>query len=105
MRNSHSITQVLPIQFIPTLATVAGALLIAYVGLLAIVMTSGALQMQAAQTLHNTSATVGVLETKYLSIITNINSISPTELGFTTPTTIAYVTGSVNQPIVSMRAQ
>ncbi len=105
MHNSHSLSKTLPVPFIPTLAAVAAALVIAYIGLLAIVMTYGALQMQSAQALRDTSATVGVLETKYLADITEINNTNPEVSGFTKPLTIAYVTGLPSRPSVSMRTQ
>ncbi|HQU07950.1 MAG: hypothetical protein B7X04_00805 [Parcubacteria group bacterium 21-54-25] len=88
---------------IPTLTAIASMMVIAYIGLLAIAMTYGALQMQAAQSVRDTNAVVGTLETSYLAAITAINQTNPTTLGFTKPVAIAYVTGSSPQQMVSLR--
>lgn len=102
---SHVRVGVLPVPITATLAAAAGLLAIVYVGMLAVAMTYGVLQIQAAQTVRDTSAAVGNLETTYLSVITTINNVNPVSLGFSKPSTVAYVTGSRPQPTVSLRTQ
>lgn len=105
MRNlSHSISAVAEFPFIPTLSFIAGVLLVSYLAMLAFIMVYGTLQMQFAQRVRDTSAQVGVLESQYLSLVTQINKTDPSTLGFTKPVAIAYVTDTA-QPTVSMRTR
>lgn len=100
---SNPIAKVAQVPLIPTLSVVVGVLLITYVGLLAFIMTYGAIQMQSAEALRDTRAHVATLDTKYFNMIASINQTDPTTLGFVKQRNIAYVT---NIPIsVSMRTQ
>ena len=100
MRKYNSRSAVLPIPIMSALYMVAGILFITYITLLAIIMTYGVVQTQSAQTLSDTRATVGTLETHYLATIKNISATNPKTAGFTKPSTIAYVSGT-SQPMVS----
>lgn len=105
MRNfNQSVTAVAKLPFVPALSFIAGVLLVSYIALIATIMVYGTLQMQFAQRVRDTSAHVGVLESQYLSLITQINKTNPSTLGFTKPVSIAYVTNTT-QPIVSMRTR
>ncbi len=100
---SNPIAKVAHIPLIPILSVVVGILLITYVGLLAFIMTYGAIQMQSAEALRDTRAHVATLDTKYFNMIASINQTDPATLGFVKQRNIAYVT---NIPIsVSMRTQ
>ncbi len=105
MRNlPQPVAAVAQLPFVPALSFIAGILLVSYLALLAFIMVYGTLQMQFAQRVRDTSAQVGVLESQYLSLITQINKSDPSTLGFTKPVAIAYVTDTA-QPTVSMRTR
>lgn len=105
MRNfSQSAAAVAELPFIPALSFIAGVLLVSYLALIATIMVYGTLQMQFAERVRDTSAQVGVLESQYLALITQINKTDPSSLGFTKPVSIAYVTNTT-QPTVSMRTR
>ncbi len=87
---------------IPTLSIIAGIFLISYVAMMAFVMTYGAMQMQFAQSVRDTGAHVGVLESQYLALVTKINHTNPATLDLTKPTSIAYIIDT-SQPTVSIR--
>ncbi len=98
---SKTATTVIQTRFIPILSIVTGILLISYIALFAFVMTYAAMQMRFAESVRDTSAHVGVLESKYLGLVAKTNQINPTKLGYVKPASIAYVTNN-SQPTISM---
>lgn len=105
MRNfSQSVAAVTQLPYISILSFIAGTLLVSYLALIAFIMAYGTLQMQFAERVRDTSAQVGTLESQYLALVTQINETNPATLGFTKPTSIAYVTDTT-QPMVSMRTR
>lgn len=91
MRKYNSRAAVLPLPVVSILSVVASILFVTYIALLAIVMTYGVIQTQSAQALSDTRATIGTLETNYLATIKKISATNPDALGFTKPSTVAYV--------------
>ncbi len=91
-----TLSSVRALPLIPTLSAIAGLFLVAYIGLLAVVMTYGVIEMQSAQAVRDTRAAVGTLETKYLAEITTINNLNPETLGYVKPAAVAYAVGSVS---------
>ncbi len=85
------------------LSVLVGVLLVGYIALLATVMTYGAIQVQAAEAVRDTSSDVAALETRYLAAVSALNHADPTALGYMKPAAVAYITGT--QTAVSMRTR
>lgn len=68
-----------------------GILLVAYVGLIAIVMSYAALTVESSQSVRNDEAAVATLESAYLAGVAHITNIDYTALGYAKPLTEIFV--------------
>ena len=70
---------------------VVGILAVAYIGLIAVVMSYAVLTVEFSQSVKNDEAAVAVLEGQYLDRVESITSTDYAALGYTRPTRELYV--------------
>lgn len=78
----------------PLLSLASGAvgiLLVAYIGLIAVVMSYAALTVEFSQSVKNDEATVAVLEAEYLASVASITNTNYLAEGYATPATQIFV--------------
>ena len=68
-----------------------GVLLVAYIGLIAVVMSYAALTVEFSQSVKNDEATVAVLEAQYLSSVASITNTNYLAEGYATPAAKIFV--------------
>ena len=77
---------------LPTLCfgTVA-VLAVAYIGLIAVVMSYAALTIEFSQSVRNDETTVGTLESQYLATVARITTTNYTDAGYAKPIAEVFV--------------
>jgi amino acid permease len=88
MRKIH---QRIPFSPLPLALGVVGVLMISYIGLIAAIMSYGALTIEFSQSVKNDEASVATLETQYLAAIATITSSSYVAEGYVMPSSEIYV--------------
>ncbi len=88
----------LPVSFVSLCWGTVGTLTVLYIALIAIVMTYAALTVQFSQSVKNDEAAVAVLESGYLSKVSDIENSDYHALGYAVPTQKLFV------PATSMTA-
>lgn len=107
MRNTNRTTYTSAVDYWQIVYTVllrtTVVMLLAYIGLLAFVMSYGVVSMRSAQIVQDTRARISTLETSYLNKISEINYMQPQTFGFEKPIHIGYVVDTL--PAVSIRTR
>lgn len=88
MYNLHSH---LPFSYLTLCVWVVGVLLVAYVGLIALVMSSAVLTVEFSQSVKNDEAAVAVLESEYLSAVARITGANYGSEGYAKPLSQSFV--------------
>lgn len=81
----------LPFSFLSFCSGAVGVLLVAYIGLIAVVMSYAALTVEFSQSVKNDEATVAVLEAKYLASVAHITSTDYLAEGYAKPIAQIFV--------------
>lgn len=68
-----------------------GFLLVAYIGLIAVVMSYAALTVEFSQSVRNDGATVAILESEYLSSVARVTGTDYVSAGYTKPINETFV--------------
>jgi hypothetical protein len=68
-----------------------GVLLVAYIGLIAVIMSYATLTVEFSQSVRNNEATVAVLEGQYLASVASITGTDYTAEGYAKPIIKAFV--------------
>ncbi len=85
--------KILAIRFSP-LSMIVGSvavLFVAYIGLIAVVMSYAALTVEFSQSVKNDEAAVAVLEAQYLAHVAEITNVDPAAAGYVTPVAKTFV--------------
>lgn len=69
----------------------AGVLSVAYIGLIAVVMSYAALTVEFSQSVRNDESAVAALEKQYLAGVARITNVDYASLGYAEPTAKTYV--------------
>ena len=77
-----------------SLAGLTGILVLAYIGLIAVVMTYAALQVAFTQSVRTDEAAVAILESSYLSELSRITNTDYSAAGYVKPLGQIFVPGS-----------
>ena len=88
MRNFHFPIQV---SFLSLCCGIIGVLLIAYIGLIATVMSYAALTVEFSQSVRNDEATVATLESRYLATVAEITTTDFAAAGYALPIAEVFV--------------
>ncbi len=83
----------LPVSFSPV-SLIGGAVAVlgvAYIGLIAVVMSYAALTVEFSQSVRNDEATLGVLESSYLASVASITSTDYIAAGYALPSLKIFV--------------
>lgn len=72
----------------------AAALFVAYLALIAVVMSYAALTVEFAQSVRSDEATVAILEREYLSEVSAITSANYALVGYAKPVAVLFVPGA-----------
>jgi len=70
---------------------IVGILLVAYIGLIAVVMSYATFTVEFSQSVRNDEATVAVLESRYLSTISRITGTDYVMAGYSKPRVEVFV--------------
>lgn len=70
---------------------IVGALFVAYIGLIAVVMSYAALTVEFSQSVRNDEAAVAVLESRYLDSLARITEMNYVERGYAKPSVTEFV--------------
>lgn len=76
---------------LPLVSGVVAVLTVAYIGLIAVVMSYAALTVEFSQSVRNDKATVAMLESEYLAGVAHITDIDYTKAGYALPTDKIFV--------------
>lgn len=88
---SKTLTYRLPYAPTTLAAGLVGLLVVAYLALIAVVMSYAALTVEFSQSVRNDEATVAALESRYLARIAEITSIDYTAAGYEKPVAQIFV--------------
>ncbi len=88
---SNSVALRLPYAPTTLAAGLVGLLVVAYLALIAVVMSYAALTVEFSQSLRNDEATVAALESRYLARVAEITSIDYTAAGYEKPVAQTFV--------------
>ena len=88
MHKSHSF---LPFSFLSLVSGTAAVLVIAYIGLIAVVMSYGALTVEFSQSVKNDEAAVATLESRYLVSVARTTRTDYTATGYAKPVVELFV--------------
>jgi len=81
------------ISFTRALTVLVLLLLVSYVGLIAFVMSYGAVETETAQAVRDSSAQVSTLEGQYLAASAKLSVLNPSTIGYATPSDKSFVIG------------
>ncbi len=81
----------LPFSFLSLVCAAAGILFVAYIGLIAVVMSYAALTVEFSQSARNDEAAVAVLESQYLANVARITGTDYAADGYVKPVSTLYV--------------
>lgn len=79
--------------FLSIVSGAVGFLLVVYIGLIAVIMSYASMTVESAQRVKEDKSAVAVLESKYLSAITDITNIDYAASGYTQPIAKIFVAG------------
>lgn len=79
---------------VSSLLALNGALVIVYLGLIAIAMTYATLQVEFTQYTKNDEAAVATLESSYLGALSTLTTTDYAKLGYTQPIAEVFVPGA-----------
>jgi hypothetical protein len=88
-KRSHAIA--FPYSLTTVCGSIVALLAIAYVGLIAVVMSYAALTVEFSQSVRNDEATVAALESRYLARVAEITSVDYVAAGYTKPIAQTFV--------------
>lgn len=74
-------------------SSAVGALLVVYIGLIAVVMSYASLTIEYAESMKQVKSQVATLETSYLASVSRLTSADYHALGYAAPLSTTYVTG------------
>lgn len=80
-----------PFSFLSFCSGTVGILFVAYIGLIAVVMSYAALTVGFSQSVKNDEASVAVLEAQYFASVADITGTNYVAEGYTTPTVQIFV--------------
>jgi hypothetical protein len=85
--------KILAIRFSPLSMIVGsvGILVVAYIGLIAVVMSYAALTVEFTQSVKDDEAAVAVLEAQYLAHVAQITTVDPWAAGYVAPLAKTFV--------------
>ncbi len=72
-------------------ATLVGVLAVSYVGLIAVIMSYGALTIEFSQSMKNDEAVVATLESQYLTLVSTLTRTDYVAEGYRVPVRQAFV--------------
>ena len=81
----------LPFSLVSICCGAVGVLLVAYIGLIAVVMSYAALTVEFSQSVKNDEAAVAILESTYLSLVAQITGADYAALGYVRPVVKLFV--------------
>ncbi|MFZ3044160.1 MAG: hypothetical protein WA058_03615 [Minisyncoccia bacterium] len=81
----------IPFSFLSMCYGMVGILLVAYIGLIAVVMSYGALTIEFSQSVKNDEAAVAVLEGQYLASVAHITGVDYATEGYSKPVAKVFV--------------
>lgn len=81
----------LPFSILSLCYGAVGTLLVAYIGLIAVVMSYAALTVEFSQSVKQDESTVAVLESEYLSGVAHLTTIDYLAEGYAKPVTQVFV--------------
>lgn len=87
----HNSRAILPFSILSLCSGLAGVLLVAYIGLIAVVMSYATLTIEFSQSVKNDEAAVAALEGQYLAHIARITGTNYAAEGYTKPATKLFV--------------
>ena len=88
MYNTHSRIRFSPVKIC---SGAVGALVVVYIGIIAVVMSYAALTIEFSQSVRNDEATVASLESQYLSAVARISATDYASVGYVKPTVETFV--------------
>ena len=87
----HKLRSIFPFSALTLCYGTVGVLLVAYIGLIAVVMSSAVLTVEFSQSVKNDEAAVAVLEGQYLSTVARISSTNYVAEGYAKPLDKVFV--------------
>ena len=81
----------LPFSILSIASTAVGVLVVAYIGLIAVVMSYAALTVEFSQSVRNDEAVVAALESAYLAGVARITSTDYAAAGYAKPIAQVFV--------------
>ena len=88
---SSDLQYALPFSFQSLCTGAVAVLLVAYIGLIAVVMSYAAFTVEFSQSVRNDEATVAVLESRYLATVARITSMDYRTEGYAKPSVQSFV--------------
>lgn len=88
MRNMRSY---FPFSVVPLVSGAVVVLVVAYIGLIAVVMSYASLTVEFSQSVRNAEAAVGTLESGYLAGVARITNMDYRAAGYAKPLTETFV--------------
>lgn len=92
----------MPSRTISILSYVAGALVMAYLGLVIVTVSMAAWQTNLAMQIHETESDLARLEARYYAMVAQIDQTDPESLGLEEPARVLYATTQA-APVVTLR--
>lgn len=87
----HNLRSYLPFSIVSLSWGLVGALVVSYIGLIAVVMSYAALTVEFSQSVKNDEAAVAMLESQYLDNVTRITNTNLTAEGYAKPVAQIFV--------------
>ncbi|MEK7144998.1 MAG: hypothetical protein AAB794_04070 [Patescibacteria group bacterium] len=87
----HKTHALFPFSLLTICYGVVGVLVVAYIGLIAVVMSSAVLTVEFSQSIKNDVAAVALLEGQYLANVAHITRANVAALGYTKPLIKTFV--------------
>ncbi|MDP2651746.1 MAG: hypothetical protein Q8O94_01275 [bacterium] len=87
----HNFRPHLPFSFLSLCCGAVGILVVAYIGLIAVVMSYAALTIEFSQSVRNDESAVATLEGQYLSTVARITSTDYVAAGYALPNAKIFV--------------
>ena len=81
----------LPFSVVSLCSGTVAILTVAYIGLIAVVMSYATITVEAAQSVRNDEATVATLESKYLASVARVTATDYTAAGYAKPIAEVFV--------------
>jgi|SRR3989338_1315521 len=87
----HNLRFIFPFSSLTLCYGVVGVLLVTYIGLIAVVMSSAVLTVEFSQSVKNDEAVVAVLEARYLASVARITNTNYLAEGYAAPIAKRFV--------------